>query len=395
MVDPRRPRPLLVATGEVSGDRAAAALVAEVLERRPSTRVWGLGGSALAAAGADLIADTNSLGSVGVVEGLATVHELKRLQHLLEARLHEDPPAVALLVGNDLFNLALGRRLRQLGVAVVCLFPPQLWIWGALAWAFRSAYDLVLTSFPDEEARWRRAGAETLYIGHYLTEKLSAVGPRERLAHRHALGIREAGDVLALLLGSREAELDQVAPMLAAAARALTAERPDLVVLAPVADPTFRPRVTEVLAAFGVPARIVDSGVEALRCADFALMCSGTASLEAALLEVPSVLAYRVAPVTYAILRLAQAARLVPGTIMGLPNLVAGRSIVPELRQSACRVDRIVAATRPLLDPARRALATAGLAEVRQRLSLPGGLALGGEAVVELLDARHALEVAA
>src|SRR5581483_5913263 len=141
--------------GEVSGDVVAARVAAELRRRLPTAGLFGLGGDRMAAAGVDLVAVTSHLGSVGITEGIGVTRELLRAWRRLGARTRADRPDVALLIGNDVFHVVVRRRLRRLGIPVISLSPPQVWVWRSLGWFIGGSFDLILASFPEEERVYR------------------------------------------------------------------------------------------------------------------------------------------------------------------------------------------------------------------------------------------------
>ena len=160
---------VLVSAGEVSGDVAGALLAAALRRLEPGTVLYGLGGHRMAAEGVEVLRDTNPLGTVGVSESFRVIPSLGRAFRALCARVLADPPEVAVLIANDIFNVVLGRWLRRHGVRTVAWFPPQVWIWRSLARPFSRSYDAVLACFPDEVGVWTRAGVPTRFVGHYLS----------------------------------------------------------------------------------------------------------------------------------------------------------------------------------------------------------------------------------
>jgi lipid-A-disaccharide synthase len=360
----------LIGSGEVSSDVAGARVAAELRRRAPGLELRGVGGHRMAAAGVELLAPTNHLGVVGVSEVGRFLPELWRLYRALLAEVDRRPPLAALLLGNDLFHVALGRALRRRRVPVISYFPPQVWLWRSLLRAFVPSFDRVLTSFPEEDAAYRAAGASAEFVGHYLTDVLRTATPREVAAARRQLGLGD-GPLVALFPGSRRQETAGLAPIVLDAAALLAAEDSRLRFVLALAEPDLRAPLARALEQRGLFERTVlcTDAHDALRAADLAVQVSGTASLEAALIGTPCVVVYRVSSFTRAVVRLACWTRLMDGETIALPNLVAGQPAVPELRQSRARPELVADAARPLLaDPSRRAAMRGAFAEVRRRL---------------------------
>src|SRR5512140_2376780 len=144
------PLRIFISTGEVSGDVVGGLLARRILEDRPGTLLFGVGGSRMSEAGVSVDFPANHLGTVGVSEAFAKLPGFCRLAASIRRRVRRDPPDAAVLIGNDIFNVVLGRWLRSKGVATVSYFPPQVWIWGAIARQISRSFDLILSSFPDE-----------------------------------------------------------------------------------------------------------------------------------------------------------------------------------------------------------------------------------------------------
>lgn len=343
---------VLISTGEVSGDVAGSLVAQEIARRDPSARMFGIGGARLEQAGVDLELSTIHLGTVGVSESFAAVPALLQGMARIRRRVSAERPDVALLIGNDIFNVILGRWLRSRGVLTISWFPPQVWIWRSLAWAFSRSFDVVLASFPDEQRIYEKHCRETLFVGHYLADRLSAGTPQERAAARDSFGIAPDDRVIAILPGSRRQEVNRLTHHFLDAAE-LLAQRSATRFLLPVSDACFE----EPIRAEVVRRGLVDAVTivarrshDVMRASDVVLTASGTASLEATLLGIPMVVAYRVSAMTLFIVRLAIRAGLMDAETTALPNLVLGRRAVPELKQRDVDPARLAAEVQRLLD---------------------------------------------
>ncbi len=364
---------LLVVAGEVSGDLHAANLVRELGRLLPELRVFGVGGERLAAEGMELLARSEELAHMGLLE---VVRELPRIRRLLvrvaEAAVRRRP-AAAVLVDSPDFNLRLARRLREAGIPVILYVSPQLWAWrrGRVRVVRRLARE-VLCILPFEVPFYHRFGVPARFVGHPLVDDLVREGlwppPPERRPR------------LALLPGSRRSEVRALLPAMLAALEGVPRERISEAVI--VAAPGVEDEISRQLETGADPRLRVVAGPgrrRALAAAELAWTASGTATLECALLDVPMVVGYRLHPLSYAVARL-----LVDVPHVALVNLVAGERAAPELLQGAWRPDRIAAVTGELLaggaEIQRRALAT-----VREALGEPGASRRAAEAVREVM----------
>ncbi len=381
---------ILLSAGEVSGDVAGSRLVRALRARRSDLAFFGLGGPRMAEAGVELLRSTNALGTVGISESFRVVPGLVRAFASLRRRVASSPPDAAVLIANDVFHVVLGRWLRARGVPTLSYFPPQVWIWRSLARVFAPSFDEILTSFPDEERVWRAAGASTTFVGHYLGDALRPATEEERRRAREALGL-PAGPLVAVLPGSRELEVRRLTPVLLDAARILHERDGRVRFLLPVADPAFAPRIEAEVARRGLEGVLgtTASSHDALRAADLAILASGTASLEAALIGTPMVIAYRLAALTMGVVRGAIALGLIDSDTVGLPNLVLGRRAIPEhIQDRASGLALAAAAARllgdeTLLDEQRHALG-----EVSRLLFAGGSDARAAEAVLAAAERR-------
>ncbi|MFH1176738.1 MAG: lipid-A-disaccharide synthase [Acidobacteriota bacterium] len=386
---------VFVSAGEVSGDMAGARLVERLRRKAPDLQLYGVGGWRLARAGVALDFATNHLGTVGVSEAVAILPALRRAFAAIRRRVRQDPPEVAILIANDVFNVLLGRWLRARGIPTVAYFPPQVWIWGSLARAIVPSFDLILTCFAAEQQVYERAAAgrstTVTFVGHYLAETLKPRTTAEIAAARAKYGVPERSRVIGLLPGSRVFELESHLPALLRAGGELATKLPAPVFLLPVAEDGLRERVERELRRWPSKSSVtlVDSSHDVMRAADLLVLASGTASLEAALLGVPMVIVYKVRRMTMLAVRLAIAAGLIDSDTVGLPNLILGARAFPELKQSRATVGLIVSEAASILDqPERREGMRAACAEVARRVAVSDSLDRAADAILELAEAR-------
>ena len=360
---------LLVASGEPSGELYAAQLVHHLRALEPGLEVFGLGGDRLQAEGATLVAHIRDLAVVGLYEVLKHLRHLRGVFRRVLDEVDRDPPRAAVLVDYPDFNLRLARELHRRGIPVVYFVSPQIWAWrrGRIR-GIRETVARMLVIFPFEEALYREAGVPVTFVGHPLVD---LVGPAEgRADFLRGLGVSPERDVVAVLPGSRPQEIAHNLPGLAGAVALLHARRPDLEFLLPVA-PSIDAALLEP-ALRGLPVRLVADGARpVLAACRVAIVASGTATVEAALLGAPMVVVYRLSALTHFLGR-----RLIQVPHVAMVNLIAGRRAVPELIQGDFTPQRVADEVAALLpDGPRRAAMLEDLAEVRSRLG-PGGASL-------------------
>ena len=374
---------IFLSTGEVSGDVVGARVAAEILRLAPEAKIAGVGGARMAAAGVAIDCATNQLGTVGISEALVSLPAFVRVFAGIRRRVKREPPDVALLVGNDVFHVLLGRWLKARGIPTVSYFPPQPWIWRSLARPISRSFDLVLASFPEEGRVYGATGVPTRFVGHYLSEGLRPATAAQSRAARLKLGVRGSGPVIGILPGSRDLEIRRLAPVLLDAAAGILRERPDSRFLLPLSEPLYEERLLRQIEARGLRERvtIARGGPESLPACDVALVVSGTASLEAALLGVPMVIVYRVSPFTIGIVRSAIRLGLMDSETLGLPNLILGRPVVPEIVQERLEPAAVEREALALLnDPEAARAMRAALGEVAARIH-------GGDSVRNVAEA--------
>jgi lipid-A-disaccharide synthase len=353
--------------GEASGDLIAAGVIAELRARAPDLRCAGVGGDRMIASGFEAWAHVRELSVRGYVEVLRHLPRLLRLRAELLRRLRSEPPAVFVGVDAPDFNLGLEEKLRASGVPVVHLVSPSIWAWRSERLGqIRRAVDLMLLVFPFEQQIYDDAGIPATYIGHPLAGMIPLVP--DAAAARARLGLSGAGPLVAVLPGSRADEVRLLGPPFLAAMALLRAREPALQFVLPAADPALKRALGALLTSHpelsGCLTITDGRSHDCLEAADVVLVASGTATLEAALYKRPMVIAYRMPALSAWIMRR-------KGTIpfVGLPNILAGESLVPELLQEQATPAAIADAVHGLLgDQARRNLLAERFAAMHREL---------------------------
>jgi lipid-A-disaccharide synthase len=382
VLDPPAPRRVLMVAGEASGDVHGADLLGALRARVPALEVAGIGGDGLRRAGMRTIADAGDVATVGVVEGVRQLGTLMRLYRALTRTLRENPPDLCILVDFPEFNLRIARAAKRAGVPVLYYIGPQVWAWrrGRVRTIARRVDHLAVV-FPFEPALYTGRDCAVEFVGHPLLDRVRATRSREATLAAH--GLDPTKRLVLLLPGSRAKEVDHLLPPMLAAVKELAA--PDRQFVLALAHTVPRAGVEAAIHRTGAGVPVVDEDTyNLMAAADLALVASGTATLECALLECPMVIAYRVARLTYALARV-----LVRGVRhIGMPNIVAGRGIVPELLQGAVTGPRLAAEARAILEtPGRREDMIADRRAVRARLGRGGAAARAAAIAAEMLGA--------
>ena len=380
---PRGMEEVLVVATEASADLHAARVVEELRLLRPGVKAFGMGGPRLRAAGLEALRDAEEMSVMGVAEVLPKIPTILGILRELAEAAAARRPRVALLVDSPDFNLPLAKRLKRAGVPVVYYVSPSVWAWRRRrVKIIARVVDRMLCILPFEERFYEGTGVHARFVGHPLLERPP---PGPPAAYRAALGLAPGRTTIALVPGSRRSELRRILPGMLEAAELIRARRPDAQFVVPVA-PTLPAEALQPYlsrhAALDVklaPGRVD----EAVGAADAALVKSGTSVLETALMLRPMVVVYRLSWLTYLVGRL-----FVRLAHFALVNLLAGRTLVPELLQRQATPERMATELLPLLDDgAARADQLRGLAEVRSSLGEPGAPRRVAEELLAHLEA--------
>lgn len=347
--------PVAMVAGEASGDLLASLVLAPLSQRIPGLAAHGIGGPRMVAEGFRADWSIDKLSVMGYVEVLRNLFEILRIRRDLERRLLTDPPAAFVGIDAPDFNLGLELKLREAwrgqGRPVVHFVSPSIWAWrGERIEKIRKAVDHMLVLLPFETEIYEKAGVPATYVGHPLADVIPM--EPDRAAARAALGLPVDGRIVAILPGSRAAEIQYLARTFVDAAKRLAARHPDVRFVVPLVNARMRERFTTAVGEHGLPMTLVDGrSHDALAACDAALVASGTATLETALFKRPMVIAYRVAPITAFLMK---RRGYVPW--VGLPNILARAFVVPEFLQDAATPEAIADALEfQLVDDDNRA----------------------------------------
>ena len=340
-------RPLRVAlvAGEASGDILGSGLMQAIKQRYPNAEFIGVGGSRMEAEGLKSYFPMERLAVMGLVEVLGRLFELLGRRRQLACDLIAAKPDVFIGIDAPDFNLGLELKLRRAGIKTVHYVSPSVWAWRQKrVLKIREACDLMLTLFPFEAQFYDEHQVPVRFVGHPLADAIPQQA--DRAGARAALDLPHDEPVVALMPGSRGGEVARLGELFLDAAIRLRALRPGVRFLLPCATPERREQLEQMLAGRDLPLTLLNGrSHEALAACDAVLIASGTATLEALLYKRPMVVAYRVAPLTYRILK-----QLVKSPYISLPNLLAERLLVPELIQDAATPEALAQAVAPLID---------------------------------------------
>ena len=363
--------------GEASGDILGASVLQALRLRHPDLVVEGIGGPLMQAQGLSSLFPMERLSVMGFVEPLKRLPELLRIRRAVLRYFSDNPPDLFLGIDSPDFNLPLEQKLRARGQLTAHLVSPSIWAWrqGRIR-RIERAVDLMLCLFPFETKTYAAHGVPARFVGHPLADEISVQDPA---VARRAPGLPPGASVVALLPGSRAEEVRRLGPLFLGAARLLRHRVPGLEFVIPAANSARRAELQAQLAQFGdLSVRLIAGrSREVLAASDAAMLASGTATLEAALLHRPMVVAYRMGGLSWQLLK-----RLVTTPYAALPNILSGQALVPELLQEAATPAALAAALQPLLDNSAAATAQrAGFAQIHSAL----GQGFGDTAALALL----------
>ena len=379
---------IYVVAGEASGDVLGGRLIAALRARRPDLEFAGVGGPRMAEQGVPSLFPYGELALMGLLEVLPRIFRLKRLLADAAADVTARRPAVLVTIDSPGFTLRLAEQVKPAGIPVLHYVAPQVWAWRpGRVMKLRQKVDRILCLLPFEPIFFEAAGIPVTFVGHPVLESGADTGDAARFRAAH--GLTEADRPVIVMPGSRRMEVSRLLPVFGAALRMAAQRVPGLRPVVPVA-PIVAGAVRRAAADWPVPPILVEGNADkhdafaaVAQSGGAGLIKSGTSSLEMAVAGIPHVVAYRVNPITAAIVR-----RLVKVPHASLVNLLAEREVVPERLQQDCTPEALAdALVRPMLDPAVAAAQRAGFTEALAKLRAPEGLPseAAAEAVLRML----------
>ena len=370
---------ILISAGEASGDLYAGAVTRGIKQLDPETEVFGMGGDCLREAGGEVLFDIKDHSLMGFVEVLKKLPDVWKLRSAFIDLMEKRKPDVLLTIDYPGFNMRLAKLAKERGINVVYFIAPQVWAWRpGRAADVAKVTDKIACIFPFEYDLYKSYGADIEFIGHPLVD---TVKPSLSRKEAEELAGKRTGHPLILLMpGSREMEIQRLLPVMLGAAKILKQKRPELDFSIPRAATIAKEILEDSIRQAGLDIRLIEGhNYDVMSVADLAIVTSGTVTLEAAMCGLGCAILYKSSPVSFWI-----AKRVVKIPNIGLPNIVAGRPIEPELLQDDCTPEKIAATALELLEPERFARLQRDLQEVKEKLGEPGAVKRVAELVLRM-----------
>ena len=375
------PLSIMFSAGESSGDQHAANMFLELKKHQPDIKGFGMGGAKMALAGIDIRYDSGSIGVIGVVEVLKHYGEIRRALKLIQQLVSTERPDLLVCVDYKEFNLKLARFAKQCGIKVLFYVSPQVWAWrpGRVK-TYGKAIDMMAVIFPFETTYYDAENVPVRYVGHPSVDKVHP--QRSRLEDMAIFNLDEGNPVIGLLPGSRANEINRLLPIMLAAAEILQARIPGIQFMLPQADSISDELLESYMCQSPVKITVIkNQPYDVIQCCDVVMTTSGTATIEIALLNVPMVITYKLAALTYWLGRW-----LVNTPFIGLPNIILGKGFIKELIQHEATSENLAEEIeRILTDKFYADQMRDNLNQVKQQLGQGGGSKNMAELALEIM----------
>ncbi len=375
----QRNQTIAVVAGEASGELLAIDLIRHIKALRPELRIIAVGGDKMAQLDVEILADNAAFQVMGLVEILADLPALIKAKNRLVNSLLEEAPAIFIGIDAPELNFAIAKKLHPKGIPVVHYASPSVWAWRPKRVHKMARFiDHLLTLFPFEPALYADTTINTYFVGHPLAQQIPLAIDKSQAKQK--LGLDPDGFTLALMPGSRRREIETLMPYFAACAQQLA--QPDWHIVSSAVSPEKQQMAADMAQQHGLNVHWVEDSQAALKAADFALVGSGTVALEAMLCKTPMVVAYKIAALSYHIVRLFKLMQL---PYYSLPNVLYGGFLVPEVMQKDLSVAQLLLTTRQCLQRQQRQSVRADFERLHRQLLSPTPDA-AAQVVCQILD---------
>lgn len=378
---PRKNKTIMIVAGEASGDMHGANLVREMLKIDPSLNFYGIGGNKLREEGVKLLANASDMAVVGLTEVISKLGSILKIMGMMKKSLDERRPDLVILIDYPDFNIPLAKAAKKRGIKVFYYISPQVWAWrkGRIG-QIKKSVDKMAVILPFEVDTYGQKDFEVNYVGHPLLDMVKLNYSKQE--SRKKFGLAENKITIGILPGSRPSEVIKLMPELLRAAEMIAQRMPEVQFVLPLADTLEKKIITDTISGFTVKIRVISGHTyDVISCADLCLVASGTATLETALLGVPMIIVYKISFLSYVIGRL-----FVHVKNIGLANIIAGKTIVPELIQGDACGERIAGEALAILKNGERKQAIIKeLNAIRAKLGEPGAAIRTAQLAIDML----------
>ncbi len=376
---------IMIVAGEASGDLHGGNLVQAMHRIDPEIRFYGVGGKKLKEAGVELIADAAEMAVVGLTEVVSKLGMILKVMAQLKALLKKDRPDLIILIDYPDFNLPLAKAAKKYGINVFYYISPQVWAWrrGRIK-KIKKIIDRMAVILPFEADLYKGVGIDATFVGHPLLDVVRTKYPRKEALRRFDLA--EGVTTVGILPGSRQSEVTRLLPVMLGAAEIIDKKIKDVQFVLPLADTLDNAFVSQIIEKHSVAVRLIPNEVyDVIGCTDIAMVASGTATLETALMETPMVIIYKVSAPSYYVGRM-----VINVDHIGLVNIIAGKAIVPELIQFEASPEKIAANVIDILASRERMEnIKAELKKIRNMLGRHGAAERVARLAYDMINAKH------
>jgi lipid-A-disaccharide synthase len=372
---------IMIVAGEASGDMHGASLVREMLKIDPALNFYGIGGNKLQEAGVKLLANASTMAVVGLTEVISKLRSILKIMNMMKKSLDKYRPELVILIDYPDFNLPLAKAAKKRGIKVFYYISPQVWAWRkSRIGQIKKTVSKMAVILPFEVDTYSQKGFSVNYVGHPLLDLMRPDYSKQE--SRKMIGLAENKTTIGLLPGSRVTEVKKLLPEILRAAEILARRIPNVQFVLPLADMLDEKIVAEITSGFSVKVQVIAGHTyEAISCADLAIVASGTATLETALLGVPMIIIYKISPLSYFVGKL-----FIRIKNIGLVNIIAGKTIVPELIQEKANAQSIASEAVDILTSAGRKKEMINeLAAIRAKLGKPGAAIRAAQLALDML----------
>jgi lipid-A-disaccharide synthase len=376
---------IMIVAGEASGDLHGGNLVQAMRRIDPTIRFYGVGGRKLKEAGVKLLADSADMAVVGLTEVFSKLGMILKVRAQLKASMREDRPDLVILIDYPDFNLSLAKAAKKYGIKVFYYISPQVWAWrkGRIG-QIKKTVDEMAVILPFEASLYNKAGVNVEFVGHPL---LDVVGTKySRKEAKLKFGLKEGVTTVGILPGSRQSEVARLLPEMLRAAEIIEKKLKHVQFVLPLADTLDITFVSQIISQYPIKVEVIRNEVyDVIACADIAMVASGTATLETALIETPMVIIYKVSAPSYYVGKM-----VINIDHIGLVNIIAGRTVVPELIQDEASPEKIAATVVEILtDSKRMADIKIELSKIRDMLGSPGAAERTARLAYDMINTKH------